>query len=68
MGVRGEADDEIANALADELAFATEICAACVVDDECVMPAELAEKPEDALSNQEAGRIYAALTGEKGSQ
>ena len=62
----GADEDAIASALADELSFATELCAVCVVDDECVMPAELAEKTEEAMANQEAVRIYDAQLGKKG--
>ena len=39
----------------------------CVVDDECVTPAEMAEMAEEAIAGQEADRIYSAQTAGKGN-
>ena len=44
-------EGDIANALAGEMAFATDLCDVCVVDDERAVPAEMAEMTEVALSN-----------------
>ena len=52
------AEGELENMLSGELAFATEHCAVCVVDDECLIPVSPGVVSGKTLAANEAHRIY----------